>query len=235
MNRKKTGWLLALVLGLFAGQQAHAFYNPSAGKWLNRDPLGEESFLLLPSASRPTSMRHYRRLYSETLKPPYLFVENDPVFSIDLTGLGTWKLEIDNTGESPWYFPSLVVSASYLISKSEGRCCDVYMIKRYARPHLIGAIGTLWWRFDGDGHSPGTTISNIPASAEPDQPGSKLPLVGYVLPYVIDFRWEVYCTVGAHKGQKISELTETIVILGESGSWVGYRGDETTITISDGN
>jgi hypothetical protein len=35
-------WLLALLLGLFAGQQAHAFYNPSAGKWLSRDPITED-------------------------------------------------------------------------------------------------------------------------------------------------------------------------------------------------
>ncbi len=40
MSRKMTGWLLALVLGPFAGQQVHAFYNPTAGRWLNRDPIG---------------------------------------------------------------------------------------------------------------------------------------------------------------------------------------------------
>jgi hypothetical protein len=41
MNRKTIGWLLTLVLGLFAGQQVHAFYNPTAGRWINRDPIGE--------------------------------------------------------------------------------------------------------------------------------------------------------------------------------------------------
>lgn len=41
MNRKTTGLTQALMLGLSAGQQAHAFYNPAAGRWLNSDPLGE--------------------------------------------------------------------------------------------------------------------------------------------------------------------------------------------------
>jgi len=32
---------LALLAGLLLGQKAQAFYNPSTGRWLSRDPVGE--------------------------------------------------------------------------------------------------------------------------------------------------------------------------------------------------
>jgi len=34
--------LMGLLLGVFAGQQAQAFYNPSTGRWLSRDPIHEQ-------------------------------------------------------------------------------------------------------------------------------------------------------------------------------------------------
>jgi len=33
--------MLALLLNVLLGQQAQAFYNPSTGRWLSRDPIGE--------------------------------------------------------------------------------------------------------------------------------------------------------------------------------------------------
>ncbi|MEI2725056.1 MAG: RHS repeat-associated core domain-containing protein [Verrucomicrobiota bacterium] len=40
MKSKQT-LLLVLLLGVALGREAQAFYNPSAGRWLNRDPIEE--------------------------------------------------------------------------------------------------------------------------------------------------------------------------------------------------
>lgn len=62
----KTRIVLVLVtlLGVFLGQEAQAYYNPSAGRWLNRDPIAEAGG---------------KNLYS--------FVKNDSVQHADLVGL----------------------------------------------------------------------------------------------------------------------------------------------------
>jgi hypothetical protein len=41
MKTKQMLNLTVLLFGVFLGQQAHAFYNPSIGCWLNRDPASE--------------------------------------------------------------------------------------------------------------------------------------------------------------------------------------------------
>ena len=45
----------------------HRFYNPSTGRWLSRDPIGERG-----------------------VANPFAFVGNDPIAKIDLFGLSTW-------------------------------------------------------------------------------------------------------------------------------------------------
>lgn len=56
--------VLSSILWIAMNQTAHAFYNPSSGRWLNRDPLGELGGLNL-----------------------YGFVYNDPVQRFDPFGL----------------------------------------------------------------------------------------------------------------------------------------------------
>ena len=60
-----------LLLGalLLAAHPAPAFYNPQAGRWLNRDPIGEEG--------------------GENL---YAFGYNNPVSEVDPDGLATYRL-----------------------------------------------------------------------------------------------------------------------------------------------
>ncbi len=54
MNLKNRIPLLALLcIGLFASNQARAFYNPQTGRWLNRDPLNEPGFLVLSQQPSP--------------------------------------------------------------------------------------------------------------------------------------------------------------------------------------
>lgn len=39
--------MLVTLLGVFLGQKAQAYCNPSTGRWLNRDPINELGFKLM--------------------------------------------------------------------------------------------------------------------------------------------------------------------------------------------
>ena len=41
MKTKPILMLTIVLLGISLSREAQAFYNPSTGRWLNRDPLGE--------------------------------------------------------------------------------------------------------------------------------------------------------------------------------------------------
>jgi hypothetical protein len=63
-SRRRQKWLQASLLGLLAASlPTHAFYSPTTGRWLSRDPIGEEGAVNL-----------------------YGFVDNDPVSRIDAFG-----------------------------------------------------------------------------------------------------------------------------------------------------
>lgn len=64
MNTNRTLAVLAMLLGLLVGQEAAAFYNPSTGRWLSRDPVQERGGANL-----------------------YASVENRPVSANDFLGL----------------------------------------------------------------------------------------------------------------------------------------------------
>ena len=56
----------------------YRYYNPGIGRWVNRDPIGDEAFrLILP--------RNFNSPLEEG--SVYAFVENNPVSRIDLLGL----------------------------------------------------------------------------------------------------------------------------------------------------
>jgi hypothetical protein len=59
-------WVAAICL-LFVTLQANAFYNPSAGRWLSRDPSGESGGINLHS-----------------------FTDNSPINNVDRNGLDTY-------------------------------------------------------------------------------------------------------------------------------------------------
>jgi RHS repeat-associated protein len=71
--------LLALV------SSANAFYDPTVGRWLNRDPLGDEAFLMEQMQGKP--FEEQVRLREESFKNPYRFVDNDPTNKFDPVGL----------------------------------------------------------------------------------------------------------------------------------------------------
>jgi len=64
------------------------YYNTSTGRWLSRDPLGDQVFFAqLVDAHRAWTDADLDIISYEALKPCYLFVGNDPVNGIDLFGL----------------------------------------------------------------------------------------------------------------------------------------------------
>ena len=100
MKSKILPFLFAFVV-VFATNQANAYYSPSTGRWLSRDPLGEPGFELLRASSvlpksgqtaNATALppsRLFTRDSVETRKSPnrYAMVGNDPMDEIDILGL----------------------------------------------------------------------------------------------------------------------------------------------------
>ena len=68
----------------------YRYYNASTGRWLSRDPLGEESFLRQYRADKDEVEQ--MQLLRETQKPSYNFVLNNTVNCIDKTGLDRWLI-----------------------------------------------------------------------------------------------------------------------------------------------
>jgi hypothetical protein len=99
--------LVLLVVTLV--QTAQAFYNPSTGRWLNRDPLGDEVFLRLKSRLQPREI--IQQLRREALSPLFSFVGNEPITRADANGLLTITIP-------PWVWPVGVgVGLGYCIDK----------------------------------------------------------------------------------------------------------------------
>jgi RHS repeat-associated protein len=69
---------------------AHRPYSASQGRFLSRDPLGDEAFLRSYSADKEEMAQMLLRI--ESLKPSYVFAQNQPVSAIDLLGLDRWEI-----------------------------------------------------------------------------------------------------------------------------------------------
>jgi hypothetical protein len=96
-----TAYILA---ALFVANQASAYYSPSTGRWLSRDPMGEPGFEALRSASAvprvgqvastaslPPSRLFVRDTVAAKIEPNrYEFVANNPITRIDPDGRFVW-------------------------------------------------------------------------------------------------------------------------------------------------
>ena len=79
--KRKFAAPLALFILLAAAQLASAFYDPSLGRWINRDPITENGFRML---SKPQSFSRSGELNL------YAFVKNQPIGELDPLGLKIW-------------------------------------------------------------------------------------------------------------------------------------------------
>jgi hypothetical protein len=104
MKNKFLPVLFALVVA-FTTNQASAYYSPSTGRWLSRDPMGEPGFETLRAASTvpgigqvvsttslPPSRLFVRDSFATTMDPNrFAFVRNNPMNLIDREGLSWWR------------------------------------------------------------------------------------------------------------------------------------------------
>ena len=63
----------------------YRYYNASTGRWLSRDPIGEEAFFWQYAQGRTAAER--RQLRRQALRPLYGFLDNQTVNAIDNLGL----------------------------------------------------------------------------------------------------------------------------------------------------
>jgi hypothetical protein len=72
------------------------YYNPSTGRWPNRDPLGDHAFFSRYTEGK--SRKSVRDLEREALGPLYAFLSNDPLGKVDRTGLDRYITQFDIFG-----------------------------------------------------------------------------------------------------------------------------------------
>jgi RHS repeat-associated protein len=75
----------------------YRYYNPSTGRWLSRDPLGDWAFLNYIVKNRFRS--DVRKLSRAAMLPSYLFVHNDALDYLDNLGLET------QPDPDPYHYP----------------------------------------------------------------------------------------------------------------------------------
>lgn len=181
--------LILVLLGVLWGREALAFYNPTTGRWLNRDPLHEQAFrrsLRLPENSP---------VWKERENSLYGFVRNSPINVFDVLGLGTWHIDFNQNGT-----PYAVIDAHYVFEKGELGCCTAATVDRY-----VVDIGMISATLDQDEGGSWDAV-NRTAHAELDAPrgvGIRWPFGIFDGSYHIGqryhFKWKVRCTAGSDK------------------------------------
>jgi hypothetical protein len=114
MQTNRTLMLLVVLIGLALSQTAQAFYNPSAGRWLNRDPIEEKGGLNV-----------------------YGFVDNSPIGRLDPYGQDPWggnKLFF-------WLFGRCICNQS-LFNPRTHCCIDGEVLPR--KPIETGVVTHTW-------------------------------------------------------------------------------------------
>jgi len=62
-------------------------YDPLLGRWMSRDPIGDLAFMRLYLQTSKVTVMEYVNLLAAGRLPPYLFVLNNPLSSVDAHGL----------------------------------------------------------------------------------------------------------------------------------------------------
>jgi RHS repeat-associated protein len=71
----------------------YRYYNPSTGRWLSRDPLGDNAFFDMYTASMDNDA--HNAAAAESQKPSYIFEGNNPACNIDPLGAAILILQED--------------------------------------------------------------------------------------------------------------------------------------------
>jgi hypothetical protein len=136
----KTTWMCAvwaLVL-LLASERAHAFYNPTTGRWLSRDPIGEYGFQITHEDLVKNMVdRTTEGVVLESLNA-YLFVRNSPTEAVDLLGLAEVETGV-NRAETP--FAYIAIESHYFL-EVDGNTCGVW--PRDGKKKLLSLLPFMW-------------------------------------------------------------------------------------------
>lgn len=84
MKTNRVILLLLALLSVTLVQNAQALYNPSSGRWLSRDPIGDEAFFTSYAAGKITREQNWIR--ERTLDQAYIFNHNSPIGTYDIDG-----------------------------------------------------------------------------------------------------------------------------------------------------
>lgn len=91
---KTTKSIITVLFVLLTAHIASAYYCPSDGRWLSRDPIGEPGFQVLqvpqmPNAIQQQAARWIERdpVTTQQTANPYAFLGNKPIRQTDLLGL----------------------------------------------------------------------------------------------------------------------------------------------------
>jgi hypothetical protein len=109
-------WLNCLLLLLAGVFPAQAFYSPTAGRWVNRDPIGEIGFHVQTQGALGGGMSQ-NLIAGNIGENFYLFVHNNPLTIYDILGLccGTKQDLIDRYNDGANY-----LKGRYVPSGAEG-------------------------------------------------------------------------------------------------------------------
>jgi len=127
----------------------YRYLNPNAGRWLNRDPLGDEVFLrarLLEGSSSPAT------LLRESKKPGYAFVSNDAINRVDRLGLTQSALTPDEVSACQANINRALDILRKAINLPCGRCRNFF--GRTSRcNNLLDRLNSLTVSIDNDPNS----------------------------------------------------------------------------------
>jgi hypothetical protein len=91
--------MVALIAWLLSPQTAHCFYNPSAGRWLSRDPIQEPGFREYALRDLSDDTRFALELAEDF--NGYDFASNDSIDQTDLVGLAARKPSNKKPAKNP--------------------------------------------------------------------------------------------------------------------------------------
>ncbi len=98
----------------------YRYYKPELGRWVNRDPIGEEAFFHLYTSSMTRSK--INALSDIALGPAYCMLSNDLINSADKHGLATWQITAASMNVSLGVGASLISGTALKLTPPQLSC-----------------------------------------------------------------------------------------------------------------
>ena len=97
----------------------YRYYSPGLGRWTKRDPIGDVAFYIKKTKHKKDGLK----LYKQSLKPAYLFANNNAIGNVDILGLATIRIP-----KAVWNSLSKYIKRKYtraVLSKNYQACLDI--------------------------------------------------------------------------------------------------------------